>query len=469
MAINATINFNESQLRRLEAATGGGGGSGVGAAASALGGGGGVEAIAGVVGVMSAVAIGIGAVVSILMDGFGGTIKLLGKLMKILSLILKPIDMLVMSLIQPLFWVLMPFIKSLNLLLLPYIKGMRAQIRESKTQIQEGGFPAYMVAIQTSLISGVVALLDPLYEIFVDLATMIMGLVLPVLNQVLSVFFAIAGAVANFLGLTDLAKTLGEIGGNVTGFLTTVTDNLDTIGDNMKNVFDIIGHLDRPLEEGVNAAIENLKQGDKFENLLGTMLDGITGAALAIFGDEEERKKFTEPFNIAAEAIQKDLLAFFGEMQANIGSTLTSMMTELDRLYGMLNDFITPALEDLNGALEDLENFIKSVQIALGGDSDDSNMSDQAKLRTGNYEWQDGKLVKVRDFVVTPGGQVLQTDPADYILGTRNPGSLGGGGGNTININIEASIASDYDVDRLSQQLAENMDRQLAGVMKRGF
>jgi hypothetical protein len=45
-------------------------------------------------------------------------------------------------------------------------------------------------------------------------------------------------------------------------------------------------------------------------------------------------------------------------------------------------------------------------------------------------------VLNVHDAIITPGGQVIQTDPADYLFATKTPGSLGGGsGGITININ----------------------------------
>jgi hypothetical protein len=45
-------------------------------------------------------------------------------------------------------------------------------------------------------------------------------------------------------------------------------------------------------------------------------------------------------------------------------------------------------------------------------------------------------VLNVHDAIITPGGQVIQTDPADYLFATKTPGSLGGGSGSiTVNIN----------------------------------
>lgn len=39
-----------------------------------------------------------------------------------------------------------------------------------------------------------------------------------------------------------------------------------------------------------------------------------------------------------------------------------------------------------------------------------------------------GKVFNVKDAVITPRGDVVKTDPADYLIATKNPGSLMGGG-----------------------------------------
>jgi hypothetical protein len=44
-------------------------------------------------------------------------------------------------------------------------------------------------------------------------------------------------------------------------------------------------------------------------------------------------------------------------------------------------------------------------------------------------------VLNVHDAVITPSGQVIQTDPADYLFATKNPGNMGGSGSLTININ----------------------------------
>ena len=76
------------------------------------------------------------------------------------------------------------------------------------------------------------------------------------------------------------------------------------------------------------------------------------------------------------------------------------------------------------------------------------------------------KTEDVTDAVITPGGKVIHTDPADYLFATKNPGNLArGGGGNTININISSpSFRDDRDLD----DLVDKIQRKLEMNLKRG-
>ena len=64
----------------------------------------------------------------------------------------------------------------------------------------------------------------------------------------------------------------------------------------------------------------------------------------------------------------------------------------------------------------------------------------------------------VADAIISPSGQIITTDPKDFIIATKNPGDLGGGG-DTININISGNtIGSD---ERNLKELAEMITMEL--------
>jgi hypothetical protein len=63
----------------------------------------------------------------------------------------------------------------------------------------------------------------------------------------------------------------------------------------------------------------------------------------------------------------------------------------------------------------------------------------------------------VGDAIITPRG-VVYTDPNDYIIATKNPASLGGGGGSVVNINVSNPVLLD---DRAIKDLVRRISVEL--------
>ena len=70
---------------------------------------------------------------------------------------------------------------------------------------------------------------------------------------------------------------------------------------------------------------------------------------------------------------------------------------------------------------------------------------------------------KVQDLILTPDGRAFQTDKADTIIATKNPGGMGGGANITVNIN-NAQVRSDADI----REIARAVSRELEMALKRG-
>ena len=77
------------------------------------------------------------------------------------------------------------------------------------------------------------------------------------------------------------------------------------------------------------------------------------------------------------------------------------------------------------------------------------------------YSAREGSKVSVDDAIITPSGQVIKTNPKDYIIATQNPSSLvGSGSGTVVNINggtyLSEDVAEsigDMIINRLQSQL----------------
>lgn len=77
-----------------------------------------------------------------------------------------------------------------------------------------------------------------------------------------------------------------------------------------------------------------------------------------------------------------------------------------------------------------------------------------------------GNAIGIHDAVVTPAGQVIKTDPADYLFATKNPQNLArGGGGSTFNVTINNPVV---DSEARIQQLLDTFERRIEMNIKRG-
>jgi len=73
----------------------------------------------------------------------------------------------------------------------------------------------------------------------------------------------------------------------------------------------------------------------------------------------------------------------------------------------------------------------------------------------GFFSFGGGSSRSVNDAIITPSGQVNETNPQDYLIAKKNPGALGGGSTNiTVNIqgNADRSVVDEV-VRRLQQEL----------------
>jgi len=72
-----------------------------------------------------------------------------------------------------------------------------------------------------------------------------------------------------------------------------------------------------------------------------------------------------------------------------------------------------------------------------------------------------GGATGMQDGIITPSGQIVKTDPRDYIIATKNPGALMGGG-MTLNINNPV-VRSDQDIKQIAREVSRIFNSQLNG------
>ena len=68
------------------------------------------------------------------------------------------------------------------------------------------------------------------------------------------------------------------------------------------------------------------------------------------------------------------------------------------------------------------------------------------------------------DFILTSGGKMIKPHKDDTLIGTKNPEQLGGGGGSTVNVNINDPVMKeDVDVQRVVDEVEDRVNRDTRG------
>lgn len=69
-----------------------------------------------------------------------------------------------------------------------------------------------------------------------------------------------------------------------------------------------------------------------------------------------------------------------------------------------------------------------------------------------------GKSKSVNDAIVTPNGDVIRTNPNDFLIATKNPGALGNGGGSS---NINVTINGGLITEEVARDIGRMLQREL--------
>ena len=63
----------------------------------------------------------------------------------------------------------------------------------------------------------------------------------------------------------------------------------------------------------------------------------------------------------------------------------------------------------------------------------------------------------VNDAIITPSGDVIRTNPSDYLIATKTPGSFGGGGSPNVTVNVQGVI-DDSLIREISQRIMRDLN-----------
>lgn len=168
--------------------------------------------------------------------------------------------------------------------------------------------------------------------------------------------------------------------------------------------------------------------------------------ALEVQLADEKRKEIKTQLAETLANLEQEKLKFLQKtmdelaLEANKGAVVSQLATATAELRKKLSsETLTKVSSDINAEIALYQRLAEQIQRV-------------ASLRSG------ATSTKVKDAVVTPSGQVIKTDPADYIFATKNPGSLLGGSSN-VTVNIQGGTYLSYDA-------AEKMGNMIVDILK---
>lgn len=420
---------------------------------------------------------GIGIVIKIISDVIGAfwrtfqsVTKVWDMLLSVLSKMVEPFANLLIPLMLPFLYLFTSIGRILNLMLLPVftlmMKAMATTgsgVATAATQFLKGDISGGIQTMITAFgkaLGGIkeqlVSVLSPLFDM---LASWIRGFLTMdfsgihetlvnllgkdlggALNFIIDALYkgasAIMGFIAQFVGQETFDKFLGKgsfenIEKTNTGFKAGI-DIAKSLQD-IWNIFtDLLGVLQGnppgKLWEDVNSLVTNVK------NAVDGILNGLPGGDIL----KTHWDDFIATLQSWLKAMKEVYLSLFGEggTGGEWGKVKSSLPTLTGAIVGLANAIKALDISSMvNRAISSAVSVAAGIAAAsvAPGVATVNILSDAMQGVTRAVKSATG--VK-SDFIMRPGGSAVSFSPGDTIIGTANPASLGGGGGNTYNINI---------------------------------
>lgn len=306
-------------------------------------------------------------------------------------------------------------------------------------------------------------------------------------------------------GMDALSAIQGVVGGQAQDYSQTLNGQMSAALQNINKLFSDMGTTQLPILQNIFGAINNVITAvDNWTNAHPKLTQailifvGALGAALIVLG------AIIAGAGVLAVALAGGLSAAFlgiGAVVALVVAALAVGVAEIIQHWTAISDFIKQNWElilaillpglgtlvdffvnhfaQIKQAVEDVMNWmapfikgvfsvisdlfnatfgpieaaIKAVSGAVGGASGIGKA-------IGGVLGSVANVITAHDAVITPGGQVVQTDPSDYLIATKTPGSLGGGSGLTVNLN-GGMFLNNAAVTLLANTIAKQTNRSI--------
>jgi len=432
------------------------------------------ELSAGTLLIIAGISIMGARIVGGMMSVFNTAFSWFDTLGKLIGMLVLPFINVLFSPLLLLITILTPFVRMINVFMKPFlllsmrfIKDIGAPLNKLISKFLRGKI-------------NVIELLTGIGKVVFDALANMFEAIKPALISILQ---GIGSVIMQFLnidvnGITNkLEQAFGNSIGGAIGlfvraihFITSALVGIavDLIGNNN------IGALFGKTAEETNKIVSNLKTTNSGFNT-GTNLGELIKSLIDVIG-----------------TIIASITDFFMPTEEGTNSPFDNMINTITKFVSKIDDFISPVKEGATSQFQTLINILIKVFTALKVYILDSHVISRfssaminlidtinkwanldftglvnkyiRKKFSGSRTGRGGSTFGVRDAIITPSGQVIQTDPKDYLIATKNPQGLTNNTGN-ITVNINVSGNSDTDLVR---KINDVIRRELRGRVSYG-
>ena len=284
---------------------------------------------------------------------------------------------------------------------------------------------------------------------------------------------------------TAFEAYLGATMGGISQYFVLITNGLidsilSAMDDVTKGIVDSLARMfgATPAQiDALNASIDDMftkakkEANDLSASLIAAInppsLKAATAATAAVVPSAVPETSSLDGLIASANAslAKIDLPGLVSDAQLNLaGATGSVKSTALAAWNQMVSDATTGFTTIETGFKSFLNAIISMANVVIAGVNKLGTFSiGGVKVLTTNFPL----LQTVGDFVMQPGGQLIKTSPADYIMGTTDPQSLAGnGGGNmVVNINVEGNM-DDKTAKWITQQINQTFATKMRSISR---
>lgn len=334
------------------------------------------------------------------------------------------------------------------------MKGESKGSGGSSNQKKGGGGGAFAGGLVGSLLGSILGSVKQLFGPIQAMSSLLVAALFPILKPFLILFLKVG-----FMLFKLIRKMLGGERGGASSLSGRAGLSEEQVAE-IRKTGERLGLSNKEIDKNISSANELEKKKNKVIGIIGVVLGAIVGVVAAIaagfvgipvliiaaiigallglvaiiFGREVAADIITwmkEAFIYLKEAVMS--------LPDNIKKLWSKFITKIKEVWASAILTLKEAFSDIGSLPGKIWGLIKGLFV--GTINVASTVWGWFK---GLFSFGGGSTGKVDDAIITPNGDVIRTNPNDYLIATKNPSALGGGSGSSnVNVTINGGLITE--------------------------